>query len=154
MKNWLNRKVIEPLLTLLKQGVSPNRLALSVALGIVIGNIPIVGVSTIVCTAIALVFRLNLAAIQITQAAMAPSQILLIIPFVRLGEWILRVPPQRVSIKEALALMAQGAGYAIVALWDSILHAGLAWGMVAPFAAFLIYKVLTPVFEHAAARIR
>jgi len=79
---------------------------------------------------------------------------LLIIPFVRLGEWILRVPPQRVSIKEALALMAQGAGYAIVALWDSILHAGLAWGMVAPFAAFLIYKVLTPVFEHAAARIR
>jgi len=154
VKNWLNRKVIEPLLTLLKQGVSPNRLALSVALGIVIGNIPIVGVSTIVCTAIALVFRLNLAAIQITQAAMAPSQILLIIPFVRLGEWILRVPPQRVSIKEALALMAQGAGYAIVALWDSILHAGLAWGMVAPFAAFLIYKVLTPVFEHAAARIR
>jgi uncharacterized protein (DUF2062 family) len=154
MKTALNRKIMEPLLALLKQGVSPNRLALSVALGIVIGNIPIVGVSTIVCTAIALVFRLNLAAIQITQAAMAPSQILLIIPFVRLGEWILRVPPQPVSIKEALALMAQGAGYAIVALWDSILHAGLAWVIVAPFVAFLFYKVLTPVFEHAAARIR
>jgi uncharacterized protein (DUF2062 family) len=154
MKTALNRKIMEPLLALLKQGVSPNRLALSVALGIVIGNIPIVGVSTIVCTAIALVFRLNLAAIQITQAAMAPSQILLIIPFVRLGEWILRVPPQPVSIKEALALMAQGAGYAIVALWDSILHAGLAWVIVAPFVVFLFYKVLTPVFEHAAARIR
>jgi uncharacterized protein (DUF2062 family) len=154
MKTALNRKIMAPLLALLKQGVSPNRLALSVALGIVIGNIPIVGVSTIVCTAIALVFRLNLAAIQITQAAMAPSQILLIIPFVRLGEWILRVPPQPVSIKEALALMAQGAGYAIVALWDSILHAGLAWVIVAPFVAFLFYKVLTPVFEHAAARIR
>ncbi len=154
MKSWLNRRIVEPLLALLKQGVSPSRLALSVALGVVIGNIPILGVSTIICAAIALIFRLNLPAIQITQAAMAPSQILLIIPFVRLGEWILRVPPQPVSVEEGLALMAQGAGQAIVALWDSILHAVLAWALVAPFAVLLFYKILTPVFEHAAARMR
>jgi len=54
--------------------MSPNRLALCVALGIVIGNIPILGVSTLICAAIALVFRLSLAAIQIVQAAMAPIQ--------------------------------------------------------------------------------
>ena len=62
---------------------------------------------------IALAFRLNLPAIQIVQAAMAPTQLLLIIPFVRLGEWILRLPPEPVSIKEALALLAQGAGHAV-----------------------------------------
>ena len=56
------------------------------AIGVVVGNIPILGVSTILCTAIALGFRLNLAAIQLTQALMAPSQLLLIIPFVLLGE--------------------------------------------------------------------
>jgi uncharacterized protein (DUF2062 family) len=152
--NWLSRKILEPLLALLRHGMSPRRLALCVALGVVIGNIPILGVSTLICAAIALVFRLNLPAIQIVQAAMAPSQILLIIPFVRLGEWILRAPPQPVSIKEGLALMAQGVGHAIVTLWSSLLHAGLAWTLVAPFAVFLFYKVLTPVFEHAAARIR
>jgi uncharacterized protein (DUF2062 family) len=134
--------------------MSPSRLALCVALGIVIGNIPILGVSTLICAAIALVFRLNLPAIQIVQAAMAPTQILLIIPFVRLGEWILRVPPQPVSVKEGLALMAQGVGHAIVILWNSLLHAGLAWTLVAPPAVFFFYKVLTPVFEHAAARIK
>jgi hypothetical protein len=101
-----------------------------------------------------LVFRLNLAAIQITQAAMAPSQILLIIPFVRLGEWMLRVPRQPVSIKEALALMALGVGRAIQALGDSLLHAGLAWVAVAPIALLLVYGILTPIFEHAAARMR
>src|ERR1700733_14471812 len=142
--------LLEPLLALLRQGISPQRLALCVAIAVVVGNIPILGVSTILCAFIALIFRLNLPAIQLVQAAMAPTQILLIIPFVRLGEWILRLPPQPVSIKEALALMAQGAGYAIVALWDSILHAGLAWVIVAPFIVFLFYKVLTPVFEHAA----
>jgi len=138
---------------LLRQGISPERLALCVAIGVVVGNIPILGVSTILCTAIALSFRLNLPAIQLVQAAMAPTQILLIIPFVRLGEWILRVPPRPLSIKEALAILERGAGHAIGALWDVILHAGLAWAMVAPFAVYLIHRLLTPVFARTTAQI-
>jgi uncharacterized protein (DUF2062 family) len=134
--------------------MAPDRLALCVALGIVIGNIPILGLSTLLCALIALAFRLNLPAIQIVQAAMAPSQILLIIPFVRLGEWIVRAPPQPLSIKAGLALIAAGAGHAVVVLWDAILHAGLAWMLVAPCAIFLLYKLLTPVFGRAAAQMR
>ena len=154
MKSWLYRRILEPLLSLLKQGISPDRLALCVAIGVVVGNVPILGISTILCAAIALAFRLNLPAIQIVQAAMAPTQILLIIPFVRLGEWLFGVPPQPVSIKEGLALMAQGAGHAIVALRDAILHAGFAWVLVAPFVVFFLYRLLTRVFERTAARTR
>ncbi len=153
VRNWLRRRILEPLLALLRQGVSAERLALCVAIGVVVGNIPILGISTILCATIALAFRLNLPAIQLVQAAMAPTQILLIIPFVRLGEWILRLPPQPLSIKEGLALLARGAGHAIVVLWDAILHAGLAWIMVAPVAVYLLYKLLTPMFSRAAAQI-
>ena len=154
MNNWLYRRILEPLLALLRQGISPDRLALCVAIGVVVGNIPILGISTLLCAAIALAFRLNLPAIQIVQALMAPTQILLILPFVRLGEWILRVPPQPLSIEKALELVAHGAGYAIAALWDAILHAGFAWILVAPFAVLLFYKLLSPVFERAAAQIK
>jgi hypothetical protein len=49
--------------------------------------------------------------------------------------------------------LARGAGHAIVVLWDAILHAGLAWIMVAPFAVYLLYKLFTPVFSRAAAQI-
>ena len=154
MKHWLHRKFLEPLQALLRQGISPDRLALCVAIGIVVGNVPILGISTILCAAIAVAFRLNLPAIQIVQAFMAPTQLVLIIPFVRLGEWMLRVPPQPVSIKEGLALMAQGVGHAIIALRDAILHAGLAWLLVAPIAILVFYKSLTPIFERAAARMR
>ncbi len=153
MKHCLYRRIIEPLLGLLKQGISPDRLALCVAIGVVVGNIPILGVSTILCAAIALAFRLNLPAIQIAQAAMAPTQLLLIIPFVRLGEWILRVPPQPVSIKDALAALAQGAGHAIAVFWDAILRAGLAWVLLAPFAVYTVYTLLRPVFRRAAAQL-
>ena len=151
---WIYRRILEPLRDLLTQGISPDRLALCVAIGVVVGNIPILGVSTILCAAIALVFRLNLAAIQIVQAAMAPTQLLLIIPFVRLGEWILRVPPEPVSIKQGMALLAQSAGHAIAVLWNAILYAGLAWLLVAPLAVYSIYKLLTPVFARTSARLK
>lgn len=134
--------------------MSPRRLALCVAIAIVVGNIPILGVSTILCTLIALVFRLNLAAIQLVQAAMAPTQLLLLIPFVRLGEWIAHAPPQVVSVKEGLALLSQGLWQAVVLLRDAIFHAALAWILLAPFCVYLMHRLLTPVFERMAAQIR
>jgi uncharacterized protein (DUF2062 family) len=150
VKNWLYQRIVAPLLALLRQGVSPSRLALCVSIGIVVGNIPILGVSTILCSLIALLFRLNLPAIQIVQAAMAPSQILLIIPFVRLGEWILRDPPQPLSIHASMQILALGVWQAVQTLWSAIVHAGIAWILVAPCAIFLFYKLLTPVFERTA----
>jgi uncharacterized protein (DUF2062 family) len=153
LKDWLKRRVLEPLLAFLKQGMSPERLALCVAIAVVVGNIPILGVSSILCTAIALLFRLNLPAIQLVQWLMAPTQILLIIPFVRAGEWIMRDPPQPITIKAARALLSQGIGTAIRGLWDAIIHAGVAWILIAPFALFFLYKILTPLFRHAAKRM-
>lgn len=154
MNHWLHRKFIDPLLVLLRQGMSPDRLAMCVAIGAVVGNIPILGISTLLCAALALGFRLNLPAIQIVQAVMAPTQLLLIIPFVRLGEWILHLPPEPLSIKAGLALIAQGGGHAVVVLWRAILHAGLAWLLVAPFAVYFFYKLLTPVFARTAEQLR
>jgi uncharacterized protein (DUF2062 family) len=153
MAAWLRRRIVDPLLMLLKQGMAPDRLALCVAIGIVVGNIPILGVSSILCGVIALVFRLNLPAIQLVQAAMAPTQVLLIIPFVRLGEWILRAPPQAISIKEGLALVARGIPHAVIVLWDAIVHAGFAWILIAPIVTFLLHRGLTRVFEHLAFKL-
>ena len=146
-------RILDPLLKFLRQGTSPQGLALCVAIGVVVGNIPILGVSSLLCAAIALGLGLNLPAIQIVQAAMAPTQLLLIIPFVRLGEWLLHAPHQAVSIKEGMALMSQGVWHAVVVLWDAILHAGFAWLLVAPVAIYLLYQVLKGVFTRAAARL-
>ncbi len=153
MKNWLHRRIWLPLIGLLKQGISPDRLALCVAIGIVVGNIPILGLSTALCALIALVFRLNLAAMQLVQALMAPTQVLLIIPYVRLGEWLLRAPHQPLSIPAGLKLLSEGVRNAITVLWDAILHAGFAFLLVAPLAIFLLYKLLVPIFTRAAAEL-
>lgn len=69
----------------LRQGISPRRLALTLALGFAIGCIPVVGVTSAICLVVATCLRLNFPAIQAANWAAMPLQVALIVPFVRLG---------------------------------------------------------------------
>jgi uncharacterized protein (DUF2062 family) len=72
----------------LRQGISPRRLALTLAIGFALGCIPLVGIPTALCAIIALAFRLNQPAIQAANYAAMPLQLILVWPFVRLGRWL------------------------------------------------------------------
>jgi uncharacterized protein (DUF2062 family) len=74
----------------LRQGISPRRLALTLALGFAIGCIPVVGIPTVLCAGLALLLKLNLPAIQAANYVVMPLQVALIVPFVRLGGWLFR----------------------------------------------------------------
>jgi uncharacterized protein (DUF2062 family) len=150
---WLRRALLEPLLALLRQGTSPTKLALSLAFGLGLGVFPVLGLSTVLCTVAALALRLNLPAIQLVNYAAAPLQLLLIIPFVRVGEHLLGAPPEPLSIKAGLALLAAGVLRAVHVLWGAILHAALGWIAVGPVAIVLLYLLIRPLLERAAARL-
>jgi uncharacterized protein (DUF2062 family) len=77
----------------LAQGISPRRLALTLALGFAIGCIPVVGIPTVLCATVALALRLNLPAIQAANYAAMPLQLALIVPFMRLGGWLVSAEP-------------------------------------------------------------
>jgi uncharacterized protein (DUF2062 family) len=70
----------------LLQGISPQRLALTLALGFAIGCVPVVGVTTVLCALLALILRLNFPVIQAANWAAMPLQLVLIVPFVHLGK--------------------------------------------------------------------
>ncbi len=69
----------------LRQGISPRRLALTLALRFVVGCIPVVGLPTALCAVIALAFRLNQPAIQAANYLAMPFQAALIVPLLRMG---------------------------------------------------------------------
>jgi uncharacterized protein (DUF2062 family) len=69
----------------LGQGISPQRLAVTLALGFAIGCIPVIGIPTALCAGLALALKLNLPAIQAANYAAMPLQLALIVPFVKLG---------------------------------------------------------------------
>jgi uncharacterized protein (DUF2062 family) len=72
--------------TLLKQGLGPKELAVSISVAILFGVFPIYGTTTIILAFLAIRMRLNMPIMMAVSYLLTPVQILLIIPFVRLGE--------------------------------------------------------------------
>ena len=122
----------------LSQGISPRRLALTLALGFAVGCIPVIGIPTVLCAALALSLRLNQPAIQAANYAAMPLQLALIVPFVRLGRWIVPahsaqlLTPRVLEHLSALNLAKNMSGLAGEAL--------LAW-LVAAIPAVLLMTV-------------
>lgn len=69
----------------LLQGISPQRLAVTLALGFVLGLIPVIGVPTGLCVVVAMAFRLNQPAIQLANYVAMPFQMALVVPLARFG---------------------------------------------------------------------
>ena len=88
-------RLIAPFIELLRQGMSPEKIALTIALGIMLGVTPVLGSTTLLCTLAALALRLNLPAIQLVNAVVYPLQIILLIPFFKLGAFAVPTPAPR-----------------------------------------------------------
>lgn len=131
--------------TWLRQGISPQRLALTLALGFAIGCIPVIGLPTAVCMVVALGLRLNIPAIQAANYAAMPLQVALIFPFMRLGGWLFSS-----SAHPAMnaGLLPHGAAMKLV--WASGSLAGealAAWLITAIPMVLLLTLVLTALLR-------
>jgi hypothetical protein len=125
----------------LRQGISPQRLALTLALGFAIGCIPVMGVTTALCFAVAYALRLNFPVIQAANWSAMPLQLVLIVPFVRLGGRLFAFGPRPALNAGALlhasllATISQLGGFAGKAI--------LAWLLIAVPAVALMTLMLT-----------
>ena len=142
------RKAVSFIRDLLRQGLSPEKIALCLALGLAISTVPIsFGLGTALCAAAAVAFRLNLPAIQAANWASAPLQVLLFIPYMRAGEFLTRAKPLPLSIAQITAMFRADLWGSLAKLWGSILRATLGWAVIAPLEVLLIYAVLVPVLR-------
>jgi uncharacterized protein (DUF2062 family) len=147
LKEKFYRVVVEPLLKHLRQGLSPERLALSVAFAIALGVFPVFGTTTLLCALVAIVFRLNIPAMQLVNHLVFPLQIVLILPFIRLGEVLYGAAPLPLTLAQIAALVRSDYWHAIKFLASSLLQATTAWFIVAPLAVYCLYLLLTPIFR-------
>jgi len=133
----------------LSQGASPRRLALTLALGLAIGCIPVVGIPTLVCAALAVAMRLNLPAIQAANYAAMPLQLLLIVPFVRLGNRLF-APGQMQAAR--FSSLTHASPLALIQGFGSLAaHALVAWLILAVPAVILLTAAFTPLLRRVPA---
>lgn len=149
-QSFLYRKLILPIIDLLRQGITPEKIALSLAIGICVGVFPVLGSTTILCTLAAIVFRLNLPAIQLVNYFVYPLQLALLIPFIRFGEILFRVPHVSLSLTIIFESVKRSAWQTTKTYWTSGWHAMIAWCMVGPVAIWIMYLVLAPALRRLA----
>lgn len=148
-QSLIYRRLVAPIVALLTQGITPEKIALSLAFGIVLGIFPVLGSTTILCAAAAVVFRLNLASIQLVNWLIYPLQLLLIVPYIRMGEKMFGAESLHLSVAQILTMIRVDLPQAVSTLWLAEIHAIFVWLLTGPLAIFLLYVLLSRVLRIA-----
>jgi hypothetical protein len=135
-------------------GASPEKLAWSIAVGLLIGINPVLGSTTILCLALAFVFRLNVAASQLGNHIVYPLQLILVIPFIRASSRIFHTAPMPLSTNELLHAARSHPLALSRQLWLWEWHAFLLWAAIAAVAIPIIALAITPVLRLLLGRVR
>lgn len=152
--SWLRRTLVTPLVRMLRRGASPKRLAWSLAIGYVIGINPILGSTTVLTLAVAHFAKLNHSAAQIGTQTAYPAQLLLLLPFLRIGSSLFRSAPMSMQAAELLAMARSHPWLMVRSLWTWEWHALVVWALLAalltPALAVVLEKVLARTLSDAA----
>jgi len=153
--SWWQRRVVAPVVAQLRQGITPEKVALTLALGGVLGIFPILGASTVLCAVVGIWLRLNQPIIQLVNYLVYPAQIVLLIPFYRAGERLFGAEPVPiVNVPDLIERFAAGP-------WQFLIDYGLVglygitvWCLVAPVLMALAYWLLKPTLVEIRSRLR
>ena len=135
-------KIREKLIEQLRQGVSAEALSLALVLGLILGTIPILGSTTLLCAGAAIFLRLNQPLIQLINYFVYPLQLLLYVPLLMQGARMLDPALATLTLAAIFDMFRVNLWQAIQSLFWANLGAVLIWGAVAVPLGMLLYAVL------------
>ncbi|SFF52981.1 hypothetical protein SAMN04488120_10746 [Fontimonas thermophila] len=148
------RYVVAPILAQLRQGISPQQIALTLALGTALGIFPILGATTLLCLIAGIWLRLNQPILQLVNYLVYPLQIALLVPFYRAGEWLFGLDPVPILAVTDLIARFQADPLQFVIDYGKVALCGIAvWMLIAPACALALYAVAGRVLRATAARL-
>jgi uncharacterized protein (DUF2062 family) len=139
--SWMKRRVLIPVRIALKNGISHKRLATSLALGITLGLIPFYGMTTLLVGFVAIAFRLDFVMMQVVHYIVHPIQILLLIPFFKIGNMLVMQNSVDFTFREYIALFKSNFWMALSELWKLNLSAIVVWGILSIPLFILLYRL-------------
>ncbi len=133
--------------TMLKEGMSLRKMALCMALGIVLGIFPVLGATSLLCTVAALTLRLNLPAIQVVNFMVYPLQLVMLAPFYGAGNWLFKQQGWPLINTDLIGLLQNDFWGSMANLWDLALYAVLTWLVISPLLILMLYSASKPVIR-------
>ena len=129
-RGWIQRRLIQPLLNLLRGGLTPADLGRSLAAGTVFACFPILGTTTLLCAFAAPLLRLNPVAIQVANYAAYPLQFALLLPFYSAGNRLFGLPPIELSTEALIDTFQKDFWAATRFFAGTGLRGVLVWGIL------------------------
>ncbi len=152
-ETFWRRRLLNPIIAQLRQGITPDEVAATIALGGMLSIFPILGSTTLLCGLAGYLFRLNQPIIQLVNYAAYPAQLLLLIPFYRAGESLFGQPHIPLSIPLFLERIHAGFLQFLHDFGRIALQGIVVWGLLAPFAGALVYFAIRPPLRTLARRL-
>jgi uncharacterized protein (DUF2062 family) len=150
---WWRRRLVTPVLAQLRQGATPEKLALTIALGFILGVFPILGSATLLCALAAWALGLNQPVIQLVNYVAYPAQLGLLIPIYRAGSDLFGIPHIPLSISLILERFSADFWKFIAEFGMVAVRGIVVWAIAAPLVAGAIYFVTKPILSRAARRL-
>lgn len=150
----IRRRVVAPLVALLKKGATPEKLAWSVAVGVAIGVNPLLGSTTVATLLVAYLFRLKIAASQIGTHLAYPLQLALVLPFLQAGSVLMGGGDLPLHPAEIFAQAKTHPIALVKTLWLWEWHALILWAALAAVVTPAMALLLTRVFARAMPKTR
>lgn len=147
------RRVVAPILAQLTQGVTPDRLALTLGLGLACGVFPFLGFTTALCAIVAAGLRLNQPVIHIVNQLLWPVQLAGIPLYVALGQNLYGAPAVPVDPAEIARIFAESQREFWTRFGLMGLHALTAWTLTVPVLVAGTFYSTRPLLRRVAARL-
>lgn len=152
--SFWRRRLVDPLLAQLTQGVSADKLTATLAVGSVCSLFPFLGATSALNFVVGLCLRMNQPILQTLNQLMGPVHLVMILVYVRMGEAIWRAPEaDRFSIVEMITAFSQlSFGDFLQRFGWAGVHAFTAWVLTAPLLLITIYLSFRTMLRRLAAR--
>lgn len=132
---------------IMRQGLTRHQLSLAVAIALTASIFPFFFFPTLLCLSFAALMRLNPPIMQSVNYLAGPLQILLFLPFMRIGAFVLGQARHSLDLLTLRQALVQDPGGMLIPLCAPIGHAMMGWLVAAPFVFVLAYGVLYSVLR-------
>jgi uncharacterized protein (DUF2062 family) len=151
-RSFWKRRLGDPILALLTEGVTPDKIAATFAVGTAVSLFPFLGFTTTFNIGVGLWFRMNQPLLQAINYLLTPLHLVMILVYVHTGEWIWGAREDRFSITDLITTFRNDSISEFIHRfgWAGI-HAFTAWLISVPFIIVGLYYGLRPLMRRLAA---
>jgi len=144
-RNFWQRRIVDPIVAQLTQGLTPRKIALTIAIGSSISMFPILGTTTLICFFLGVFMRLNQPILQAVNLACTPIHLPFIFLALKGGERLFGVERSLLDLTTMRQVLVADPGRFVQDYSVAGLHAIVFWAILVPLWAGVVYLASLPI---------